>query len=100
VGARGVILRGELDYTRADGATLRGKYTGTFVRVPGSFMAGPVAGGPSFVVLTTDIKYENGSGGLAGVTGTAHFVALATSPMPGATFSYTVAGSLKFPNRP
>jgi hypothetical protein len=102
VGANG-DLRGEMILTTADG-TLRGKYSGSFVRVPGTFSAfgfTPPPGTMSFVVLTAEVKFEQGTGGLVGVTGTAHFVALATTPLPTPTpsFTYTLAGTLNIPNK-
>jgi hypothetical protein len=107
VGTKGEILRGEMTCSTPDGATLHGKYAGSFVRVSGGFVSvnaltGDVLlswGGPSYAVLTAEVKLDRGTGGLQGVTGTAHMVIQAIG-LSNPSFVFTMAGTLKYPNRP
>lgn len=107
VGTKGEILRGEITCLSPDGSTLHGKYVGSFVRVSGGFVSvNALTGevllnweGPSYAVLTAEVKFDRGTGGLKGVNGTAHMVIQA----PGLfepRFFFTMAGTLKYPNRP
>jgi hypothetical protein len=96
VGAHGTLSSGWVSYEMADGSTLSGTYSGSFVRIPDP--AG-TPGSLGIVVLTMDIRFGPEIGTLKGVTGTAHTVGLSAG-LGNPYFTYTTVGTLSIPNRP
>lgn len=97
-GTHGPISNGLVIYTTADGATLTGTFSGSFVRIPDptTDLTDPSQG---FVVLTEDVKFGHGTGRLHGVTGTAQIVILAIGKSD-PRFTYTMVGTLRNTERP
>jgi hypothetical protein len=111
VGAHGTLSSGWVIYEMADGSTLPGTYSGSFVRIPD-----PAAtpGSLGIVVLTLDITFGPGIGKLKGlipegvhwdetsrlkgVTGTAHTVGLSAG-LGNPYFTYTTVGTLSLHHR-
>ena len=82
----GNVLNGEFTTITSDGSTISGTYSGTYT---------PLASGE--VRFDVRVRWINGTGRLAGVTGEADVVALLDSVSTGAGFEYITRGTLALP---
>jgi hypothetical protein len=84
----GGTVNGQATYTVKDGSTIQITYSGTFTN------------GPNHRLLDLQAQFGQGTGRLAGVTGSAATIVI-VSPVPGSpldtTFTYTSEGTLTFP---
>lgn len=82
----GLITDGQFMTTASDGSTITGSHEGTFEILP----SGAVA-------FQIHVRWEQGTGRLAGVTGEGDVEAVLSGVEPGAQFVYSTIGALTFP---